>query len=76
VLRVLQAYGFEPRRDGDEVTLGNCPFHTLAQGYTEVVCGMNLRLLDGLLDGLACTGLTARLHPTPSHCCVRLRGAR
>lgn len=33
---------------------------------------MNLRLLDGLLDGLAHTGLTARLDPIPPHCCVRL----
>ena len=71
-LRVLQAHGFEPRVDGDDVTLANCPFHTLAQDYTELVCGMNLRLLDGLLDGLAPTGLTARLDPTPPHCCVRI----
>lgn len=71
-LRVLEAYGFEPRVDGDEVTLANCPFHTLAQEYTELVCGMNLRLLDGLLDGLAPTGLTAHLDPTPPHCCVRI----
>jgi predicted ArsR family transcriptional regulator len=71
-LGVLEAYGFEPRIDGDRVTLANCPFHTLAQEYTELVCGMNLRLLDGLLDGLAPTGLTARLDPAPPHCCVRL----
>jgi predicted ArsR family transcriptional regulator len=71
-LQVLEAYGFEPRVDGDEVTLANCPFHTLAQEYTELVCGMNLRLLDGLLDGLVPTGLTARLDPTPPHCCVRI----
>ena len=72
-LRVLHAYGFEPRVDGDDVTLTNCPFHTLAQEYTELVCGMNLRLLDGLLDDLAPTGLTAHLRPTPAHCCVRLQ---
>jgi predicted ArsR family transcriptional regulator len=71
-LQVLEAHGFEPRREGDDVTLANCPFHTLAQEYTELVCGMNLRLLDGLLDGLAPTGLTARLDPAPPHCCVRL----
>jgi predicted ArsR family transcriptional regulator len=72
-LRVLQAYGFQPRVDGDDVTLTNCPFHTLAQEYTELVCGMNLRLLGGLLDDLAPTGLTAHLCPTPAHCCVRLQ---
>jgi predicted ArsR family transcriptional regulator len=71
-LRVLEAYGFEPRVDGDEIALANCPFHTLAQEYTKLVCGMNLRLIDGLLDGLAPTGLTARLDPIPPHCCVRI----
>ncbi|MDQ4011552.1 MAG: helix-turn-helix domain-containing protein [Actinomycetota bacterium] len=75
VLRVLEAYGFEPRIEGRDVTLANCPFHTLAQEYTELVCGMNLRLLDGLLDGLARTGLTARLDPAPPRCCVRLQPA-
>lgn len=74
-LRVLQAHGFEPRIQGDDVTLANCPFHTLAQQYTELVCGMNLRLLEGLLDGLAPTGLTAHLDPAPPNCCVRLQPA-
>ncbi|MDQ3763657.1 MAG: helix-turn-helix domain-containing protein [Actinomycetota bacterium] len=75
VLRVLEAHGFQPRTEGGDVTLANCPFHTLAQEYTELVCGMNLRLLDGLLDGLAPTGLTAHLDPAPPHCCVRLASA-
>ena len=75
VLRVLEAYGFQPRIEGGNITLANCPFHTLAQEYSELVCGMNLRLLDGLLDGLAPTGLTAHLGPTPPHCCVRLEPA-
>jgi predicted ArsR family transcriptional regulator len=71
-LRVLEEYGFEPRVEGADVTLANCPFHALAQEHTELVCGMNLRLLDGLLEGLASTGLTAYLDPAPPHCCVRL----
>jgi predicted ArsR family transcriptional regulator len=74
-LRVLEAYGFEPCMEVDGVTLANCPFHTLAREYTELVCGMNLRLLEGLLDGVAPTGLTAHLDPTPAHCCVRLQPA-
>jgi predicted ArsR family transcriptional regulator len=71
-VQVLEAYGFEPRIEGDNVTFVNCPFHTLAQEYTELVCGMNLSLLNGLLDGLAPIGLTAHLWPTPRRCCVRL----
>lgn len=71
-LRTLEAHGYEPRVDGESVTLVNCPFHKLAQEHTELVCGMNRHLLAGLLDGLAPTGLTARLNPTPGHCCVQL----
>lgn len=71
-LQVLATHGFEPRLDGDRVTLANCPFHALAQEYTDLVCGMNLSLLDGLLDGVGTTGLTARLDPSPPFCCVRL----
>jgi predicted ArsR family transcriptional regulator len=72
VLRALEDLGFEPRTDGDTVVLVNCPFHSLAQLHTELVCGMNLRLVDGVLDGLAATGVTARLAPQPGRCCVRL----
>jgi predicted ArsR family transcriptional regulator len=71
-LQVLEAYGFEPRVEDGNITLTNCPFHTLAQEYTELICGMNLRLLNGLLDGLASTGLTAHLRPARARCCVRL----
>jgi predicted ArsR family transcriptional regulator len=71
-LRVLEAHGYEPITDQDGIALANCPFHILAQRHTELVCGMNLHLLIGLLDGLTGTGLTARLNPTPRHCCVRL----
>ncbi|MEV4105482.1 helix-turn-helix domain-containing protein [Nonomuraea sp. NPDC049649] len=72
VLRLLEEYGFEPRVEDGEVLLGNCPFHALAQDFTELVCGMNLHLLDGVLDGLSATGYRARLAPGPDHCCVRL----
>jgi predicted ArsR family transcriptional regulator len=74
-LRVLEEQGFEPRLENGAVTLANCPFHVLARNHTELVCGMNLRLLSGLLDGLPTTGLTARLHPGPGRCCVRLEPA-
>lgn len=71
VLSALEAYGFEPRAQGDQVLLGNCPFHRLAQEHTQLICGMNLSLLDGLLAGLGHTGLRAHLDPTPALCCVR-----
>lgn len=74
VLRALEEYGFEPRTVDADVVLGNCPFHNLAQQHTELVCGMNLCLLSGLMDGLAATYI-ARLDPAPDRCCVRLTPA-
>jgi predicted ArsR family transcriptional regulator len=68
----LEALGFEPRTEEGEVRLGNCPFHHLAQRHTELVCGMNLVLLQGLLDGLGCQEYSATLAPSPDNCCVVL----
>jgi predicted ArsR family transcriptional regulator len=73
VLQVLESQGFEPRIEDDAVVLANCPFHTLAQTHTQLVCGMNLSLLDGVLEGVPASGLVAGLRPAPGRCCVRLR---
>ena len=48
------------------------PFHALARDFPPVVCGMNLALLEGVLDGLGETGLSARMDPRPGECCVAL----
>ena len=74
-LRVLEEHGFEPREEDGGVTLANCPFHTLARQHTHLVCGMNLRLLEGVLDGVPSAGLEARLQPSPGRCCVRLEAS-
>jgi len=66
----LEIYGFEPCAEGAGVLLGNCPFHTLAEEHTALVCEMNLSLLTGLLDGLRHGGLCARLDPPPGRCCT------
>ncbi|MDQ3904454.1 MAG: helix-turn-helix domain-containing protein [Actinomycetota bacterium] len=71
-LRLLEDNGFQPRIEDNDVILGNCPFHTLAQDHKELICGMNLRLLNGVVDGLAPDELTAQLRGTPTQCCVRL----
>jgi predicted ArsR family transcriptional regulator len=76
VLRVLEDQGFEPRVEDGAITLANCPFHALAQEHTELVCGMNLRLLDGVLESVPGAGLTARLQPAPGRCCVRMEPIR
>ena len=72
----LKACGFEPRKGtgGSEgaVVLGNCPFDALASENRELVCGMNLALIEGLVDGLALPDVRARLAPLPGGCCVAL----
>jgi predicted ArsR family transcriptional regulator len=74
LLVALEEAGYEPRRSDDDaaVALGNCPFHRLAQQFTALVCGMNVQLLRGVVDGVGAAYL-AELEPSPGHCCVRLR---
>ena len=72
LMSLLEDHGFEPRSAAGDIVLHNCPFHALAQEQAELVCGMNLHLLVGVLEGLGTTGLQARLEPGYSGCCVRL----
>lgn len=68
----LRARGFEPDEDDDGVTiLHNCPFHRLSQDHTELICTMNLCLLDAVVEGLGGAGVDPRLEPSPDTCCVR-----
>jgi predicted ArsR family transcriptional regulator len=71
--RVLARHGYEPRLVRRELCLANCPFDRLASDHTELVCGLNLALVDGVLEGLAVQALTARLVPEQGWCCVRVR---
>ncbi len=73
-LDVLADRGYEPRRtDEDTVVLRNCPFHNLAQRYTELVCTMNLQLLDSAVGQFGGTGFCACFEPADGQCCVKLR---
>jgi predicted ArsR family transcriptional regulator len=75
VTEVLAESGYEPRDDESGITLANCPFHALAQDFTDLVCGMNLDLMDGLVEGVGTSALDPQLDPAPGRCCVRLRAA-
>lgn len=67
----LREHGFEPWPDEDgTVRLRNCPFHQLAARHPEIVCGMNLALIEGLIEGLGASGLHPALDPRPGRCCV------
>lgn len=68
----LEDQGYEPRREPDGFVMANCPFHSLAVEYTDLVCGMNLDLMRGMLERLDGAGLQARLDPVDGQCCVQL----
>jgi predicted ArsR family transcriptional regulator len=72
VIGELAAHGFEPYQKGRKVYLANCPFHGLSRDHTQLVCGMNLSLMQGLVQGAAASGLKARLDPAEGRCCVVL----
>lgn len=66
----LVAQGYEPELVGNEVRLRNCPFHALVGEHTQLVCGMNLDLIEGVVAGLAIPGAKPVLAPRPGLCCV------
>ena len=71
----LARQGYEPSRDDDGVIrLRNCPFHQLAERHREVVCGMNLALVEGMVAGLGADGWRPVLDPRPGYCCVAIGG--
>lgn len=72
VTDVLTECGYEPQQDSGGLTLANCPFHSLAVDYTDLVCGTNLDLINGLLGSCSRAGLKARLDPAEGRCCVTL----
>ena len=76
VTGALTAQGYQPYRDGADVRLRNCPFHVLASNHPPLICGMNLALLEGLLEGASAPGLSARLDPRPGECCVVLTASK
>lgn len=75
-IEVISDYGFEPYQENGVVYLRNCPFHALAQDHRELVCGMNLAMLEGLISGLDTDNVDPRLEPAPGRCCVTLHPAR
>lgn len=70
--QVLARHGYEPRDDDQRMVLANCPFHTLAASHTEMVCGMNLALVQGLVDEIGSEAIECRLEPGEQRCCVVL----
>ena len=56
------------------IELRNCPFHRLAQEHRDLVCGLNLSLIEGVISGSARPRARAVLSPAPGRCCVVVSG--
>lgn len=69
---LLRGRGYEPVTDADgRIMLRNCPFHRLAGQFPPLVCGMNLALIEGLLEGAGQDHRArARMEARPGWCCV------
>jgi predicted ArsR family transcriptional regulator len=73
VVEALRERGYEPfTDDAGDIRLRNCPYHALVDQHRPLVCGMNLALVDGVIDGAGGGGLEARLETQPGLCCVAI----
>jgi predicted ArsR family transcriptional regulator len=71
LLAALVAGGYEPViDDAGVVRLRNCPFDALADAHRPLVCGTNLALARGLVDGSGASAVTPALDFQPGRCCV------
>lgn len=70
LVETLEERGYEPLEQRGTLRLGNCPFHALVDDHRDLVCGMNLALAEGILDGLGEERISARLDRQPGLCCV------
>ncbi|MGH2820522.1 MAG: helix-turn-helix transcriptional regulator [Actinomycetota bacterium] len=71
---VLRDQGYEPFHDSEgNIRLRNCPFHALSRAFTDLVCGMNVQIMQSLVRELGLERLEARLEPQQGMCCVTFR---
>ena len=71
----LESLGYEPRRERGRLCLGNCPFDGVVDVAPTLVCGLNQRLVQGVLDGLGIADrCRAELDGMPPDCCVTIHG--
>ena len=77
LIAVLNSSGYQPRTTDDGcIELCNCPFHALVDEHKDVVCDLNLNLIQGMLDGGNQQGAHAELKFQPNRCCVVIRNAQ
>lgn len=67
----LRSRGYQPSVGANcEIELRNCPFRRVAQAHRDIVCGLNLRLIQGLVEESGGNRSQTTLAPLPGRCCV------
>ena len=70
---LLRSRGYEPfESEPGVVRLRNCPFDEVAVRHPELVCGLNLALIEGMLAGLGADPECSLLAPQEGACCVAI----
>jgi len=69
---VLAERGYEPYDEDGTIRLRNCPFEALAADHRDLVCGMNLAVMQGATEALDDEPVRPRLDPRSGECCVAL----
>ena len=71
VMAALRNCGYLPQVDERGcITLRNCPFHSVAKDHLEVVCALNLQLVEGVIAGSRRRDARTELNQRPGRCCV------
>ena len=68
----LAGTGYEPVTENGETRFRNCPFHVLRDRDRDTTCGLNVALVQGMIDSSG-SDLVAVFAPDEGYCCVRLR---
>lgn len=73
LIEVLAQNGYEPKLQGRQITMRNCPFDSLAEQYRDLICRMNFEFIAGVVEGIGeSERYTPHLAPEVGYCCVRL----
>jgi predicted ArsR family transcriptional regulator len=72
LVNALSGAGYEPVCVQGDIRLRNCPFHHLAEEHRDLICGMNVSLVQGMIDALPGDARTARLDRGRTGCCVAI----
>jgi predicted ArsR family transcriptional regulator len=71
LLSVLTTAGYEPELDATgTIRLRNCPFDALVASHRPLVCGTNLAMGQGIVEGARAEAWQPLADPQPGYCCV------